>query len=177
MNKKKLSKAHKDALRRGWIKRKAKGLGIPWNKDKRWSIQHKKKLKKAWIKRKEKGLGIAWNKGKKLSQAHARHCRIAMLGKKHTEATKEKMRITHKGKKNGLWKGDNVGYHGLHLWVGRHLGKPTTCEHCGKDGLTGRQIHWANKSRKYLRKKSDWIRLCVKCHKKYDKNIIVKKNW
>jgi len=35
--------------------------------------------------------------------------------------------------------------------------------------LTGKKIHWANKSGEYLRDKDDWIRLCCKCHKKYDK--------
>lgn len=68
-----------------------------------------------------------------------------------------------------FWKGDNVGYHGLHKWVQLHLGKPTKCEHCGKDGLTGNQIHWANEYHSYLRKKEGWLRLCSSCHKKYDK--------
>ena len=76
------------------------------------------------------------------------------------------------GEKNYLWKGENVGYRVLHLWVNRHLGKPTQCEHCKKDGLTGRKIHWANKSGKYLRDLSDWLRLCVKCHKIYD-NVLM----
>lgn len=66
------------------------------------------------------------------------------------------------------WKGDNVGYTALHDWVRKVLGKPTTCEHCGKTGLTGMKIHWANKSGQYLRRKFDWIRLCVSCHRKHD---------
>lgn len=69
------------------------------------------------------------------------------------------------------WKGDKVGYAGLHDWVEKILGKPGSCEHCGKTGLKGRKIHWANKSQKYLRKKSDWVRLCSSCHKKYDLNL------
>lgn len=72
------------------------------------------------------------------------------------------------GEKNASWKGDEVGYHALHHWVNRHLGKPTKCEHCGKDGLRGKSIHWANKSGKYKRNLKDWLRLCVKCHMKYD---------
>lgn len=71
--------------------------------------------------------------------------------------------------KNSCWKGDKVGYVGLHRWVRRHLGTPKKCENCGKDDFTSnRQIHWANKSRKYFRKLDDWIRLCVFCHKAYD---------
>jgi hypothetical protein len=70
--------------------------------------------------------------------------------------------------KNAGWKGNNVGYFSLHAWVNRYLGKPTKCEHCGKDGLTGHQIQWANTNHKYKRNLKDWIRLCAMCHQKYD---------
>ena len=66
-------------------------------------------------------------------------------------------------------KGEEVGYNGLHKWVQRHLGKPDTCEHCGKSGLSSRDIHWANKSGEYKRDLDDWIRLCKMCHNEYDK--------
>ena len=69
------------------------------------------------------------------------------------------------------WKGEKVGYTGLHNWIRKHLGKPTKCKGCGRDGLIGKKIHWANKSRNYLRDLTDWIRLCVKCHKAYDTNL------
>lgn len=72
------------------------------------------------------------------------------------------------GKNHWNWKGDDVGYGGLHDWVEDQLGKPTKCEYCGKDGLTGRKIGWANKSGEYLRDLSDWLRLCVSCHREYD---------
>lgn len=72
------------------------------------------------------------------------------------------------GEKNHEWKGDRVGYVGLHLWVKRNLGKPERCEHCEKDGLRGRAIHWANKSGNYIRDLEDWIRLCASCHTRYD---------
>ena len=71
-----------------------------------------------------------------------------------------------------LWKGEAVGYNALHHWIRRKLGKPGICEHCGKSGLTGKYIHWANKSQKYLRDINDWIRLCTKCHKAYDKDKV-----
>lgn len=72
------------------------------------------------------------------------------------------------GDKNPKWKGDNVGYDALHDWVKRKLGKPTKCQHCNLDGLTGKKIQWANKSGKYRRNTADWIRLCTKCHSEYD---------
>ena len=58
-------------------------------------------------------------------------------------------------------------YGPLHQWVSYHLGKPMTCEFCKQD-FTTHKIHWANKSHEYKREKSDWIRLCVRCHKQYD---------
>lgn len=72
-----------------------------------------------------------------------------------------------KGKSHPNWRGDDVSYRNLHRWVENRLGKPKKCEHC----LTteNRAYHWANKSHDYKRDKSDWIRLCVPCHSKYDK--------
>lgn len=93
--------------------------------------------------------------GKKLTQYSYRRC-VPCLAKVRVD------------EKSPHWSGDNVGYRGLHQWVESKLGKPNTCIHCGKSGLAGRQIHWANKSRKYKRSIFDWLRLCAKCHKIYD---------
>ena len=68
-----------------------------------------------------------------------------------------------------MWKGIDAGYVSKHMWIYNSKGKPTECEHCGKNNLTGHKIHWANKSGEYLRDLNDWIRLCVKCHIIYDK--------
>lgn len=102
---------------------------------------------------------------------------------KHTEESKEKNRLAHlgrvpwnkglkakwaTGKNNKFWKGKDVSYVGLHQWVARHRGKPDKCEHCGKDGLKGKNIQWANKSHEYKRDLTDWLRLCVPCHMKFD---------
>lgn len=65
------------------------------------------------------------------------------------------------------WKGDKASYHAMHAWVARHRGKPQKCEHCGT--TEKRMYHWANKSRRYKRDLTDWIRLCRPCHSKYDK--------
>ena len=101
-------------------------------------------------------VNIPWNKGK--------HIRTNS-GRTHFKKGKN-METEHHA-----WKGDDVGYASLHDWVYSRLGRPTICEHCGKSGLSGRQIHWANKSGKYLRDVSDWLRLCVKCHKAYDSKL------
>lgn len=126
-------------------------------------------------------------KGHFVSEETKEKIRQKALGRKHSAETKEKIRQYFLGKKNPKaknehsfkpgtqhpnWKGDEVGYRDLHLWVERQLGKPDTCEHCGKKSLTGRQIHWANKSGEYRRDVNDWIRLCAPCHGKYDKDKI-----
>ena len=55
-----------------------------------------------------------------------------------------------------------------HRWIIKIKGKPSKCEHCGKKGLKGKKIHWANKRHEYKTKLSDWLRLCAKCHVYYD---------
>lgn len=77
--------------------------------------------------------------------------------------------LKFEGENHARWKGDKVGYMALHTWVSRVLGKPDTCVSCKRSGLSGKMIHWANKSRKYKRAKEDWIRLCAKCHYAYDR--------
>lgn len=76
------------------------------------------------------------------------------------------------GEKHRNWKGDKVGYGGLHMWIAKELGKPKYCEHCKCTNLRSTQYNWANKSRQYKRDVTDWVRLCNKCHKKYDKESI-----
>ena len=65
------------------------------------------------------------------------------------------------------WKGDDVGYFGLHVWINKKLGKPKKCEFCG---ITTGKLEWANKSHNYKRDLDDWIGSCVPCHKIYDGN-------
>lgn len=74
----------------------------------------------------------------------------------------------NQGKRDRTFKGTETEYKYLHAWVQKKLGKPTTCILCKKTGLTGRKIHWANVSRRYLFSTDDWIRLCVPCHGKFD---------
>lgn len=119
------------------------------------------------------------------------------LGRKHSEKTNRKMSQVQKGKpkslksrkkmsesrkklgligeKSKVWKGDKVSYSGLHKWVNQYRGRPSFCEDCkttmppkGK-GLKRSYFQWANVSGKYLRDLKDWIRLCVPCHKRFDK--------
>lgn len=77
-----------------------------------------------------------------------------------------------KGKSHPKWKDDNVGYVSLHQWVQRKLGKPSLCSDCGT--IIAKRFEWANISGKYLRDISDYKRLCVKCHKIFDKHLFLK---
>jgi hypothetical protein len=73
------------ATKQGWIKRKANGNGIPWNKGRndlpKHTIEHKRKI----------GLKFIGNKYR--------------LGTKHSEETKKKISESHKGEKAYQWKG------------------------------------------------------------------------
>lgn len=77
----------------------------------------------------------------------------------------------HRGIKSSNWIGDNIGYKGLHKRLPHH---PKRCKKCGIAGrLVGKKrkvwnIQWANISKKYLPKKSDFVPLCHKCHHKFD---------
>lgn len=75
-----------------------------------------------------------------------------------------------KGEQSGInnpkWKGKEVGYYALHQWIKYNYGSPQFCEECKTSER--RMYHWANISNKYLRDRSDWKRMCVPCHKKFD---------
>lgn len=65
------------------------------------------------------------------------------------------------------WKGDNVGYSGVHIWIKKIYGTPRTCDFCDI-GPDKANFEWANISRKYKRDREDWMRLCQSCHRKFD---------
>ena len=66
----------------------------------------------------------------------------------------------------GNWRGDEVGYYGIHSWVQKELGSPSECADCGD--TSPRRYEWANISREYKRDINDWKRLCRPCHHKFD---------
>jgi len=77
--------------------------------------------------------------------------------------------LKKRNEQHWAWKGDKAGYRSIHRWVVRNLGRPNQCSKCKKIVL-GKGIHWANINHKYKRNLKDWIRLCVKCHRAFDKN-------
>ncbi len=86
---------------------------------------------------------------------------------KHRQEKYQFKKGQYANEKHPEWKGENVGYSGLHYWVKRYKGKPQKCEHCGST----KKIQWANQSGEYKRKLEDWIALCVPCHRLYDQQV------
>lgn len=75
------------------------------------------------------------------------------------------------GERNATWKGDNVGYSGIHAWVVRSNGKANHCVNCQLDKAPigwKKYFQWANISGKYKRDLNDWKQLCVMCHRVFD---------
>ena len=64
------------------------------------------------------------------------------------------------GKENSNWKGDKVGYHGIHALIKRYLEKTYLCQDCCKSF----SYDLANISGLYKRDLSDWEWLCRRCH-------------
>lgn len=104
-----------------------------------------------------------------------------MAGKTNSLESNEKRRIASKtnpniirtqfkkgslGEKSKAWKGDNVGYGGLHGWIRSQKGKPTFCENDSTH--KSKRYEWSSISRKYTRDLNDYRSLCLKCHRKYD---------
>lgn len=86
--------------------------------------------------------------------------RMASIGRQN------KGKPMHQDQKHWAWKGDKVGYGGLHNWIRRRLGTPNICSMCGT--TEAKAYDWSNISGEYKRDLSDWQRLCRACHQKYD---------
>ena len=78
--------------------------------------------------------------------------------------TKRKIGLANSGPKNGMWKGDDVGYNVLHAYIKRNKPKPEFCEHCKKR----KPFDLANISGGYKRDINDFEWLCRKCHMEED---------
>ena len=93
-----------------------------------------------------------------------------MFGRKASKATRKKMSESHKRRlRNHQYtdpKTTKTAYGDVHKWIYRQMGRPQQCNHCGT--TEKRMYHWANVSGDYMRDVTDWVRLCVPCHKRYD---------
>jgi hypothetical protein len=127
----------------------------------------------------KKGNSIPWNKGTKglvkpNSGTFKKGCtpwHAGTKGAKPAPSTAFKKGCTpwHAGKSGVLhpaWKGDAIGYAGVHTWMHKTFGKPPFCEAC----TYTKHIDWANASGDYRRDRTDWLMLCRSCHQIYDKS-------
>lgn len=75
------------------------------------------------------------------------------------------------GDRHPNWKGDAVGYGGLHMWVAQHKDKTGICASCDAEVGTARRrgTEWANVSGRYLRDLGDFVELCIPCHRARDR--------
>lgn len=129
-----------------------------------FSKEHRLKLSEA-----HKGKTGYW-KNKHFSLEHRVNMGLVRKGVKYENGRVAWNKGVSEGQGN-RWKGDNVGYGGLHHWVKKHLGKSNKCSYC----FSNENVEWANKSHKYKRDLTDWMQLCRSCHHVYD-NIAYKRN-
>lgn len=117
------------------------------------------------------------NKGKKRTPEQIEKYRLTSLGRKHSPEAKEKIRLASIGRKfsdvtrkriSTAKMKENAGYGSIHDWVRRWKGTPNLCENCG---ATDRYMNWANIDHQYKRVLEDYIRLCVPCHREFDKKF------
>jgi len=60
------------------------------------------------------------------------------------------------------------GYVSVHSWLKRHYGRADLCENQDCDGMS-KTFQWAlKKGKKYELKRKNFIKLCRKCHCRYD---------
>ena len=103
--------------------------------------------------------------GYKQTEEHKRNESLAMKGKVPWVKGKKmgEFRDYGTGPNSTNWKGDKVGYSGLHKWVRIHKPIPEKCTKC-EEVKSSRKLQASNISGQYKRDLNDWEYLCSKCH-------------
>ena len=113
------------------------------------------------------------NVGKKYSKERKQKISKAHIGKILSTETRQRISKSHiglrMGELNNMWKGNQVGYSGLHRWIGKYFPKPKDglCQMCHQVPLE----EAANITGILNREFKNWAWFCYKCHKLFD-NII-----
>lgn len=103
-----------------------------------------------------------------------KQCKISFIAHRIQKAkfcSKKCFGLFNRSRNNYLWKGNKATYRVKHRWIVLRKGKADHCENCNLKKIPKgkkRYFQWANISRKYLRDTSDYISLCIKCHKHFD---------
>jgi len=83
------------------------------------------------------------------------------------EQAAERIRQVAKGKfgeQHPQWKGENVGYGALHIWLRAHKPKTGVCENCGQ----ARYTEYSMPHDGITRNLDDYEELCKPCHMRKD---------
>lgn len=86
------------------------------------------------------------------------------LAKSANILKENKISLAKRGSNNPAWRGEDVGYPGVHDYIRSRKFKPDLCECCGERP----SIDLANISGEYRRDLNDWEYLCRKCHMNKD---------
>lgn len=130
------------------------------------SEETKEKMSKSAKKRHESGEIFGFQKGHGNKHSFESRKKISESTKKrHASGEIFGFQKGETNDKHHSWKGDNVGFRGMHIWVAKEKGKASEhdCVDCGNQAY-----HWSNIDHKYKRTLDDYQARCVKCHKKYD---------
>ena len=137
-----------------------KGHGFFGNEEtrKKMSCSHKK-------------IGVPWLVGKSLREAHKKKISHENIGKHGGP------KPWTTGEKSYIWKGESASYDAKHKWLVTHYGKANKCQNDNCKFKNPKRFEWANISKKYYRRRDDFIMLCCSCHRKWDmgKEAIIKK--
>ena len=93
----------------------------------------------------------------------SRNCRLVYYN------INKRQSATISGKRNINWKGDAASIRAIHNWLGYNYGKSDECwnKNCLKKCDT---YEWALlHDKKYQHNVNNFIKLCVKCHRLYDR--------
>lgn len=86
--------------------------------------------------------------------------------KGHTPWNKGSSQEKTADEKHPNWKGDSVGYRGLHYWIERKLGKASGCVF--EDSSCKGRFEWACIGDEYSRDLLDWRSMCCSHHRRFD---------
>ena len=89
------------------------------------------------------------------------------VGRKRSELTKLKITLSRIGEKNPAWKGDEINYHSMHLWLNKNFPKTKICATCKRIDAPMYDLALKN-GYKYQRRIENFTILCRSCHMKYD---------
>lgn len=141
---------------------------IPWNKSKCPNV---KLLRAKYITEKKGSHAIAPIFGVSQTLIIAWLKREGIAIRSRSEAAKITLNGVKENEANPMWKGDKASYGSIHDWVRKRLGTPSRCENCGS--TNGKHYEWANlDNHSCKRNLEDWIRLCAKCHRRFDHGLI-----